>query len=72
LCLVKSGIRDVKHTEDKGHRKKIAELHGFRKFFSTQLMNAGVKTEIRWMLEGHSLKANDNSYVKPPVQELYN
>lgn len=69
--LIKTGIREVTHTKDKGHRKKISELHGFRKFFSTQLVNAGLNTEKRWLLEGHALKANDRSYVKPTLQELH-
>jgi hypothetical protein len=69
--LIKSGIREVKHTIDKSHRKKISELHGFRKFFSTQLVNAGLNTEKRWLIEGHALKANDRSYVKPTLQELH-
>ena len=68
--MIKTGIRQVNHTMDKGHRKKIAEMHGFRKFFSTQLVNSKLNTEKRWLLEGHSLRGNDNSYVKPTLQEL--
>ena len=67
--MVKSGIREVSH--DKHQMKNIPEIHGFRKFYSTQLVNAELNTEKRWMLEGHNLKGNDNSYVKPTVQDLY-
>jgi integrase len=68
--MIKTGIRKVNHTADKGHRKKIAEMHGFRKFYTSQLVNAGLNTEKRWLLEGHSLRGNDNSYVKPTLKEL--
>jgi hypothetical protein len=29
-----------------------------------------VKTELRWMLEGHRLKANDPAYVKTTEEDL--
>ena len=51
--MVKAGIRDINHSGDKHYRKTIPEIHGFRKFFSTQLVNAGLNTEKRWLLEGH-------------------
>ena len=35
------------------------------------MVDADAKTELTWLLEGHSLKANDNSYVKPSEQKLY-
>ena len=48
-----------------GNRKDVPNCNGFRRFFSTQLVNSDedVKTECRWLLEGHNLKANDSSYV---------
>ena len=52
-------------------KKDVAVCHGYRKFFTTQMVDADAKTELRWLLEGHSLKANDNSYVKPSEQKLY-
>jgi integrase len=58
-----SGLREIDH--DNPHkRKEVPIFHGFRKFFSSQLVKADVKTEYKWLLEGHSLKANDKSYVK--------
>jgi site-specific recombinase XerD len=44
-------------------RQNIPVCNGMRRFYSTQLVNSDVQTEKRWLLEGHSLKANDNSYV---------
>ena len=70
--MVMAGIREVSHNIDRHHRKKIPQIHGFRKFYSTQLVNANLNYEKRWMLEGRNLKGNDNSYVKPTVHELYN
>ena len=45
-------------------------LHGFRKYFCSQLVEADLKTELRWLLEGHNLKGNDGSYVKPSQKRL--
>jgi hypothetical protein len=45
-------------------RKDVPIAHGFRKSFTTQLVEADVKTELRWLLEGHNLKANDSNYVR--------
>jgi hypothetical protein len=36
-------------------RKDVPIDHGFRKFFTTQLVEADLKTELRWPLEGHNL-----------------
>jgi integrase len=69
-CLIKSGIREVNHNADRTHRKNIAELQGFRKFFTSQCVNANLNSEKRMLLEGHSLKGNDNSYVRITEQEL--
>jgi integrase len=51
-------------------RKEVAIAHGFRKFFTTQLIEADVKTELRWLLEGHKLKANDSNYVRTSDKRL--
>jgi hypothetical protein len=58
-----SGLREIDH-DNPNKRKEVPIFHGMRKFFSSQLVKADVKTEYRWLLEGHSLKANDKSYVK--------
>jgi integrase len=53
-------------------RKDVPICHGFRKFFSSQLVEAepNVKPELRWRLEGHGLKANDAAYVKASEKRL--
>jgi site-specific recombinase XerD len=63
------GIRNRKHEKNVRHEVKIA--HGFRKFFTNQLIEADVKTEYRWLMEGHNLKANDEYYVRIHEQKLY-
>lgn len=51
-------------------RKDVPIAHGFRKFFSTQLVEADLKTELRWLLEGHNLKGNDSNYVRVSEKHL--
>jgi hypothetical protein len=72
----RSGIRQ-KEVLDAGKnsaaiRKDVAICHGFRKFFSSQLVEAepNVKPELRWKSEGHGLKANHAAYVKTSEKRL--
>jgi len=51
-------------------RKDVPIAHGFRKFFTSQLVEADLKTELRWMLEGHSLKGNDSHYIRTTEKRL--
>jgi hypothetical protein len=51
-------------------RKEVPIAHGFRKFFTTQLIESDLKTELRWLLEGHDLKANDGNYVRTTEKRL--
>lgn len=51
-------------------RKDVPIAHGFRKYFTTQLVEADLKTELRWSLEGHNLKGNDPSYVRTTEKRL--
>ena len=61
----KVGIREVDHVEDGFRkRKKVKLIHGFRKFFKTQLLQSRVDTTIRKMLMGHDLKLDD-AYDRP-------
>jgi integrase len=63
--LIKAGLRVVDHNNgDRTHRKQIPIDHGFRMFFTSQLVNSKLQPELRWLLEGHALKANDKSYVR--------
>ena len=51
-------------------RKEVPIAHGFRKFFTTQLIESDLKTELRWLLEGHNLKGNDGNYVRTTEKRL--
>jgi len=51
-------------------RKEVPIAHGFRKFFTTQLIEADLKTELRWLLEGHNLKGNDSHYIRTSEKRL--
>lgn len=53
--LLKSGTRLV---------RQVHLTHGLRKFFINQLIESDLKTEHRWLLEGHKLKGNDPYYVR--------
>jgi integrase len=44
--------------------------HGFRKFFTTQLINSKVNPEIKEMLLGHKIGLG-SCYYKPTVEEMY-
>ena len=50
---------------------RLLQPDGFRKFFTNQLIEADIKTEVRWLLEGHDLKGNDKYYVRITEQKLY-
>jgi len=52
VYLLKTGLRDI-NRQSQFTRKPIPLLHGFRKFFTTQLVNSKVNPEIREMLLGH-------------------
>jgi integrase len=67
--LLKAGLRTVDHTS-RHNRKEIMRCHGFRKFFTNQLIKAELQTEQRWLLEGHALKGNDASYVRISDEQL--
>jgi hypothetical protein len=58
----------VDHT--KHIRKEVAENHGCRKFFTTQMIKSKVTFENRLMLEGHSLGISDH-YARLDVQDNY-
>ena len=72
----RSVIREKEILIDKSHRKRaqarkdVPIAHGFRKFFTTQLVEADLKTELRWLLEGHKLKGNDSHYIRVSEKRL--
>ena len=54
-------------------RSSIPRTNGFRRFYCGVLAESpGILTERRWLLEGHSLKDNDSSYLKITTEYLYN
>jgi len=51
-------------------RNDIAIAHAFRKFFTTQLINSNVKSEIREMLLGHKIGLA-SCYYRPSEGDMY-
>ena len=66
--LVNSGIRR-RDPVNRYRRKEVQRLHGFRKFFTTQLVHAKVIPEIREMLLGHKIGLA-SAYYKPTEDEI--
>ena len=50
-------------------KKNISVVHGFRKFFTTQLINSKVNPEIREMVLGHKIGLA-SAYYRPTEQEI--
>lgn len=72
---IRAGLRfveesDIKYKHPGSIRKEVPIAHGFRKFFTTQCIEAVLKTELRWYLEGHNLKGNDSNYVRVSEKRL--
>ena len=67
--LLKAGVRTIDRTS-KFNRKEVARAHGFRKFFTTQLINSKVNSEIREMLLGHKIGLA-SCYYRPTQEEMY-
>jgi integrase len=65
--LQRCGLRTVDHVESK--RKEVARAHGFRKFFTTQLVNARINPEIREMLLGHKIGLS-SAYYRPTENDI--
>jgi len=49
-----SGLRNIDH-KNPHKRKEIPLYHGFRKFFTKQLVDSKLNPEIREMLLGHKI-----------------
>jgi|ERR1044071_1181236 hypothetical protein len=62
-------LRSVDRTS-KFIRKEIPRAHGFRKFFTTQLVNCEVNPEIREMLLGHKIGLT-GCYYRPTQEKMY-
>lgn len=69
--VLKAGIREasLEHSNRKRHKKAL--VHGFRKFFTNQLVNSKVNPEIREMLLGHKIGLA-SAYYRPTEEEMLN
>jgi integrase len=68
VILLKAGIRSIDHTSQ-FNRKEVARAHGFRRFFTTQLINSKVNSEIREMLLGHKIGLA-SCYYRPTQEDM--
>jgi hypothetical protein len=68
LGLVELSYQD-KVKKEPGRRNAVPLVHGFRKFFTTQLIKSKVNPEIREMLLGHSIGLA-SAYYKPTEDEM--
>jgi integrase len=66
--LIKSGVRTADHSI-KYNRKEVPKSHGFRKFFTTQLVNSKVNPQIREMLLGHKIGLA-SCYYRPTQEDM--
>jgi integrase len=64
------GLRTIDH-KNPYKRKQIPIFHGFRKFYTKQLVDSKLNPEIREMLLGHKIGLA-SAYYKPTEQEMYN
>lgn len=69
-CISSTGLRDVNQINPH-KRKQIPVLHGFRKFFTKQLVDSHLNPEIREMLLGHKIGLA-SAYYKPTQEEMLN
>jgi site-specific recombinase XerD len=49
----------------------IPICNGMRRYYCKALLDSGLVTEKRWLLEGHNLKGNDTSYLKISAGDLF-
>lgn len=67
--LNKIGIREVDHVKGCRSRKAVKVIHGFRKFFETQLLQSDVNYVVTKMLMDHDLKLEEN-YFRPTPEYI--
>ena len=69
--LIKNGLVTVDRINPHRNRKDVKMSHGFRKFFETMLVNAGIHETIIRKLTGHSDSGNlTQLYSKQTVEEM--
>jgi integrase len=66
----KMKIKEGERFQGGSKRKEVPIAHGFRKFFTTQLVNSKVNPEIREMLLGHKIGLA-SCYYRPTEDEMY-
>jgi integrase len=69
-CIENTGIREIDR-DNPYKRKQIPIFHGFRKFYTKQLVDSKLNPEIREMLLGHKIGLT-SAYYKPTEQEMLN
>jgi hypothetical protein len=69
-AIENSGLRQI-DSKNRYKRREIPLLHGFRKFFTKQLVDSKVNPEIREILLGHKIGLT-GVYYKPTEQEMLN
>jgi integrase len=69
-CISNSGLREIDHINP-FKRKEIPVFHGFRKFYTKQLVDSKLNPEIREMLLGHKIGLT-SAYYKPTQEEMLN
>jgi len=68
--ITNSGVKVRDHGKvNRFKRKPVPMFHGFRKFFTTQLVNSKVNPEIREMLLGHKIGLA-SAYYRPTEEEM--
>lgn len=60
---IRTRVKLVDGQKAASNRSEVPLCNGFRRFFSSACVNSKLTPEKRWLLEGHNLKANDDSYV---------
>ncbi len=69
-CLIKAGLRIVDHT-NLFNRKEVKLSHGFRKFFDSGLIKAGIHPYLITRFIGHSAKGLDQRYARLTEDEMF-
>jgi integrase len=67
-CIDNTGLRQIDHGNPH-KRKQIPIFHGFRKFFTKQLVDSKLNPETREMLLGHKIGLT-SCYYRPTEQEM--
>jgi integrase len=67
--IIKTGQRQINHQFSGRERVQVPLAHGFRKFWTTQVINSKVNPEIRELLLGHKIGLM-SSYYRPTKQEM--